>query len=224
MPVLVDLSGNNPRTGLLSTPNRSNAGSPVSALTPQFPGELVVDTTNRLLWRACGTTTTDWMPVEIRPGTAGTPNNAPTDLALSASTVVDNDVAGTAIGTVSVTDADDVSWSFTILDNAKFQFANGTSTTIGASAALQLSAAGVGALTAGVNETVTIKVTDSGANTYTEAFTITVSASTPPAAIDLNEMFVRASQGQPDTIVQPSLTNAIFKNNANFGVFRPDQT
>lgn len=60
---LVDLSGNNPTIKLLSSPNRFNAGSPITNLIPEFPGELIADTTNQLLWRACGTTNTDWMPV-----------------------------------------------------------------------------------------------------------------------------------------------------------------
>lgn len=60
---LIDLSGNNPTIKLLSSPNRYNAGSPITSLIPEFPGELIADTTNHLLWRACGTTNTDWMPV-----------------------------------------------------------------------------------------------------------------------------------------------------------------
>jgi len=60
---LIDLSGNNPVIKLLSSPNRYNAGSPITNLIPEFPGELIADTTNQLLWRACGTTNTDWMPV-----------------------------------------------------------------------------------------------------------------------------------------------------------------
>lgn len=68
---LVDLSGNNPIIKLLSTPNRTNAGSPVSSLVPEFPGELIEDTTNMLLWRACGTANTDWMPIRaLNPGSS----------------------------------------------------------------------------------------------------------------------------------------------------------
>lgn len=41
--------------------NRSNAGEPNSSLTPQFVGEIVLDTTNNALWRAVNLTTTGWV-------------------------------------------------------------------------------------------------------------------------------------------------------------------
>lgn len=46
-----------------ATPNRSNAGTPVGSLVPSYTNELVLDTTNRQLWRAIGPTNADWMPV-----------------------------------------------------------------------------------------------------------------------------------------------------------------
>lgn len=63
-----DLSGNSPIGSAtdpkLTKPTRSNAGSPVSSLTPAFAGEIVLDTTNRILWRGTGTSAnTEWMPV-----------------------------------------------------------------------------------------------------------------------------------------------------------------
>ncbi len=63
-----DLSGNSP-VGLgtdpkLNKPTRSNAGTPVGSLTPAFSGEIVLDTTNRVLWRGTGTSAnTEWMPI-----------------------------------------------------------------------------------------------------------------------------------------------------------------
>lgn len=48
----------------LEQPSRNNAGTPVAALTPAFPGELVMDTTNGILYRGVGTTNTNWMRVE----------------------------------------------------------------------------------------------------------------------------------------------------------------
>ena len=47
----------------LSTPNRNNAGTPVGALTPLYQGEIVLDTTNGILYVMTGTTNNDWMPV-----------------------------------------------------------------------------------------------------------------------------------------------------------------
>jgi hypothetical protein len=70
MAIVADASGNAPASmagvatdNKLSEPNRSNNGTPIAALTPQYPGELVLDTSNLQVWRAFGTTNTDWMPV-----------------------------------------------------------------------------------------------------------------------------------------------------------------
>jgi hypothetical protein len=69
MAIVADLSGNHPPslpTGIdtrLSAPNRQNAGSPLSALTPLYSGELVLDTTNAQLYIGTGTTNTSWVPV-----------------------------------------------------------------------------------------------------------------------------------------------------------------
>jgi len=65
MAVVADLSGNRPNNAPnvdneLDKANRYNAGSPSGTLTPLFPGEQVMDTTNRVLWAAIGTTNTSW--------------------------------------------------------------------------------------------------------------------------------------------------------------------
>lgn len=44
------------------THNRTNAGTPNGTLTPQYGGELVWDTTNKVRWKAIGTTNADWEP------------------------------------------------------------------------------------------------------------------------------------------------------------------
>ncbi len=68
MAEVADLSGNLPAgvfgaDNKLSKPTRSNAGTPVGSLTPAFSGEVVLDTTNRLLWRGTGTSAnTQWAP------------------------------------------------------------------------------------------------------------------------------------------------------------------
>jgi len=69
MAIVADLSGNYPvslPTGAdqkLAKWNRSNAGAPSGSLTPLYPGEVVLDTTNRMLWRATDTSAnTSWLP------------------------------------------------------------------------------------------------------------------------------------------------------------------
>ena len=65
MATVRDLSGNtNAALGSddeLEKPNRNNAGSPVGSITPNYPGEIVLDTTNFLNWEAAGTANTDWV-------------------------------------------------------------------------------------------------------------------------------------------------------------------
>ncbi|ARE39009.1 Alkaline phosphatase [Rhodovulum sp. P5] len=90
-------------------------------------------------------------------------NHAPTDIALSASNVTEND-AGATVGTLTVTDPDSwdsVAWS---VDDARFEVVGDT---------LKLKAGDSLDYEAG-NVTVTVTATDSEGATYDEAFTITV--------------------------------------------------
>lgn len=44
-----------------TSPNRSNTGEPNGALTPEFAGEIVLDTTNNRLWKAMNLSATSWI-------------------------------------------------------------------------------------------------------------------------------------------------------------------
>lgn len=63
MATVIDLSGN---TAAIADPtlvgvSRTNAGTPVAALTPAFVGEIVYDSTNKLYYKGTGTTAnTQW--------------------------------------------------------------------------------------------------------------------------------------------------------------------
>lgn len=61
MAIVADLSTNNPTDKSFTHPNRTNAGEPNASLTPQYAGEIVLDTTNNLLWKAITTTNTSWV-------------------------------------------------------------------------------------------------------------------------------------------------------------------
>lgn len=63
MAITADLSGNNPTDKSFNSINRSNAGEPNGSLTPQFAGELVLDTTNNRVWKAVGVTNTSWVSI-----------------------------------------------------------------------------------------------------------------------------------------------------------------
>lgn len=71
MAIVPDKSGNSPTDKKFSDYNRTNAGTPVGAVTPQYANELVLDTTNRQLWRAIGTTSNDWSLVTPKALGAG---------------------------------------------------------------------------------------------------------------------------------------------------------
>lgn len=60
MAIVADKSGNAPLDKKFSDYNRTNAGTPVGTLVPMYTNELVLDTTNRQMWRAIGTTNNDW--------------------------------------------------------------------------------------------------------------------------------------------------------------------
>lgn len=61
MTITADLSGNNPLDKSFDAYNRSNAGEPNGSVTPQYAGEIVLDTTNNALWEAVGTANNSWV-------------------------------------------------------------------------------------------------------------------------------------------------------------------
>ena len=65
MAIVADKSGNNPfpLDNRLTSPSATLAASPVGSRTPTFCGEIVVDTTNNINYRAYGTTSASWKPV-----------------------------------------------------------------------------------------------------------------------------------------------------------------
>lgn len=46
------------------SPNRTNAGSPAGTITPQYAGEIIMDTTNNVRWKAHGVGSNSWTPME----------------------------------------------------------------------------------------------------------------------------------------------------------------
>jgi hypothetical protein len=61
MAIVADRSGINPTDKSYCLHNRTNAGEPNGSLTPQYGGEIVLDTTNNCYWKAMGITTTSWV-------------------------------------------------------------------------------------------------------------------------------------------------------------------
>lgn len=61
MAIVVEKGGNQPTDKPFCSNNRTNAGEPNGSLTPQFAGEIVLDTTNNALWKALGTANNTWV-------------------------------------------------------------------------------------------------------------------------------------------------------------------
>ncbi|MDH4303326.1 MAG: DUF4347 domain-containing protein [Nitrospira sp.] len=98
----------------------------------------------------------------------GVVNHAPTDLALSANTVAENAATGTVVGTVSGTDPDaGDTKTYSLTDTAGGRFAINSATgqlTVADGSLLNYESA--------ASHTVTVRVTDSGGQSYDETFTI----------------------------------------------------
>lgn len=45
------------------SPNRSNVGEPNGVLTPQYSGEIVLDTTNNCMWKAMTVANNSWVAI-----------------------------------------------------------------------------------------------------------------------------------------------------------------
>ena len=96
-------------------------------------------------------------------------NEAPTNVALSTSTVAENSANGTVVGALSSTDPDaGDSFTYTLLDNAGGRFAlSGSNLVVANSGLLNFEAA--------TSHNVQVRVTDSAGNTFTKTLTVGVS-------------------------------------------------
>jgi hypothetical protein len=65
MAIVADKSGNTPTDKPHDSPNRKIAGSPVGVTTPQYSGEIVLDTTTGSTWYATDLTTTGWVSASL---------------------------------------------------------------------------------------------------------------------------------------------------------------
>ena len=61
MAIVAEKGGNQPLDKSFCYQNRTNAGEPNGSLTPQFAGEIVLDTTNDALWKAVGLANNTWV-------------------------------------------------------------------------------------------------------------------------------------------------------------------
>lgn len=60
MAIVEDKSGNNVTDKSFNSYNRTSAGEPNGSLTPEYAGEIVLDTTNNCLWKAVGVANNTW--------------------------------------------------------------------------------------------------------------------------------------------------------------------
>ena len=140
----------------------------------------------------------------LRPR-AGTPPvpQSPTDIALSAASIADNATGGTDVGTLSATDSDSSSFTWTIVS----QPAGNPFALSGANpaATIILERSGTGTLTAG-SKTVRIRADDGSSTPYEEDMTVTVTDSGSDLALmtlTLTENGTGAKTSEPFAIVIP---------------------
>jgi Cadherin domain len=101
-------------------------------------------------------------------------NQPPTNIALSANTVAENQSSGTVIGTLTTTDADSTTFTYSLVDtgacpgtdNASFQIGGGSGDELRTAAALNFEA--------GSTRTVCVRTTDSTYNTFDKNLTVNV--------------------------------------------------
>lgn len=129
-------------------------------------------------------------------------NDAPTDLSLSANTVVENAATGTVVGTVTGTDVDTGDTkSYRLTDTAGGRFAIDSSTgqiTVADGRLLNYESA--------TSHSVTVRVTDSGGLTYDETFTINLTnVNEVPTALALSANTV-AENAANSTVVGTAST------------------
>ena len=58
---VANLAGSTPTDKSYVHYNRVNAGEPNGSVTPEFAGEIVLDTTNNALWKAMGVANNTWV-------------------------------------------------------------------------------------------------------------------------------------------------------------------
>lgn len=146
-------------------------------------------------------------------------NDAPTDIALSSSTIEERQPSGSLVGILSVTDPD-------VSDSHTFALISGVGDTDNAS----FSISGTNLLSAEVFERATkssysirVLVTDAGSLTYEEVFTITISdANDPPTDIALSSQSVLEDQPSGTTVGTLSVADPDTADTATYSLVAGD--
>ncbi len=61
MAIVANLAGTTPLDKSYCHPNRTGAGEPNTGVTPEFAGEVYLDTTNNALWKAITLSNASWV-------------------------------------------------------------------------------------------------------------------------------------------------------------------
>jgi|GEM_PF-1432136 len=180
LPAAPTITGINPNTGPVGTVvtvSGSNLGGAVAAQVNGTPGAITSSAAGSVVFTVGAGSTTGPVSVSTGGGTASfgsftvtSSNSAPTDLALSSSTVAENQAANTTVGTLSTTDPNaGNTFTYSLVsgagstDNASF---NVSGSTLRTSAAFNFEAKS--------SYSIRLRTTDQGGLTYDKAFTITV--------------------------------------------------
>ena len=127
---------------------------------------------------------------EVMPVTVTNTNETPTDLSITASTVAENAANGTAVGTVSTTDQDaGETFTYSLVNDQGGRFAINSSTgvvTVADGSLLDYETR--------ASHDITVRVTDSGGNTYDEVMTVNLT-NTNETPTDLKLTNVEIAEG-----------------------------
>ena len=132
----------------------------------------------------------------------------PTNIALSANTVAENQSSGTVIGTLTTTDADSTTFTYSLVntgacpgtDNASFQIGGGSGDELRTAAALNFEA--------GSTRTVCVRTTDNTYNTFDKNFTINVTnVNEVPTNISLSANSIAENQSANTVVGTLSATD-----------------
>ena len=185
----------NTGSGNFGTPGQNWSGTVMPDI---IPADLTGDNLPDLVLSLDGATLAQTGTVDVRLNTS-TPtsptNHAPTDIAVTSTSIAEGQPSGTTVGTLSATDPDAANtFSYTLVagtgsaDNGSFTIAG---------SALKTAASFVYATKSSYS--IRIRVTDQGGLTYEEAFTINVTAVAPTnhAPTDIAVTSTSIAEGQP---------------------------
>jgi PKD repeat protein len=223
----VTITGTNFSPAAITAPPQNGTAQVLAVTTVTFGGVaatsvVVVSSTSITCTTPAGTGLVNVVVTNyIGASTGGTGvytyNDAPTDIALSVSSIAENSASGSTVGTLSATDANTG-------DTAAFTLVTGTGSTDNASFTISgtsLKTAASFDFETKASYSIRVRVTDSGSLTFEKALTITVSnvneAPTITSALTATPSSVKTGETVTFTVAASDPENATLTTSYNYG-------